>query len=87
MIEDNGKVGFIDLVRRVIIPLKYDYAEPFIDGLALVRLEDKYGFIDRTGQKIIPLKYDYAESFSEEGFAFVRLNANDSYIDITGKVR
>jgi len=88
MIEDNGKVGFIDLVRRVIIPLKYDYAEPFIDGLALVCLEDKYGFIDRTDKVIIPLKYDYAESFSEEGFASVRMNANDSYIiDIIGKVR
>ncbi|MFC2273389.1 MAG: WG repeat-containing protein, partial [Capnocytophaga granulosa] len=42
---------------------------------------------DRTGQEIIPIEYDYAESFSEEGSALVRLNANDSYIDITGKVR
>ena len=84
MIEDNGKVGFIDLVRRVIIPLKYDYAEPFIDGLALVRLEDKYGFIDRIGQEIIPLKYDYAGPFID-GLALVRLGNKYGAIDITGK--
>ncbi len=84
MIEDNGKVGFIDLVRRVIIPLKYDYAEPFIDGLALVCLEDKYGFIDRTGQEIIPLKYDYAGPFID-GLALVRLGNKYGAIDITGK--
>ena len=84
MIEDNGKVGFIDLVKRVIIPLKYDYAEPFIDGLALVCIEDKYGFIDRTDKVIIPLKYDYAGPFID-GLALVRLGNKYGAIDITGK--
>ncbi len=85
------KYGFIDETGREVIPLKYDYAEDFCEGLAKVGLNRKYGFIDRTGKEIVPLKYDYAYDFCE-GLARVQLNDGEDvssgkygFIDRTGK--
>src|SRR3569832_2405547 len=36
---------------------KYEFAGPFSDGLARVRLNKKWGFIDTTGAIIIPIRY------------------------------
>ena len=32
---------------------KYDYAQSFCEGLAIVGLNNKWGFIDKTGKVII----------------------------------
>ncbi|MDR2146809.1 MAG: WG repeat-containing protein [Tannerella sp.] len=77
--------GFIDRTGKEIIPLKYDFAGNFVDGLSCVELGDKYGFIDRTGKEAIPLKYDFAESF-EYGMSRVKLNGKYGFIDSTERV-
>jgi hypothetical protein len=41
----NGRYGFADCVGVEVVTVKYDYVEPFSEGLADVRLNDKYGFI------------------------------------------
>jgi len=56
----------------VVIPLKYDWAGSFSEGLAVVGIEGKWGFIDKSGNEVVPLKYGYADEFSE-GFACVSL--------------
>lgn len=68
----TGKYGFIDKSGREIIPLQYDYAESFSDGLAKVGkldgLSNKmlYGFINSRGDEIIPLIYEDARSFYDK---------------------
>ena len=79
----NGKYGFVDKSGKEIIPVKYDSAWSFSEGLARVGL-DKCGFIDKMGVEIIPFKYDVAESFIE-GLARVKLNGKYGYIDKTDK--
>lgn len=77
------KYGFIDKTGTEIIPLKYDYAEPFSEDLACVELDGKCGFIDKTGNEVIPLKYDNVWPFSE-GLARVKIGDKFGFIDKSG---
>ena len=76
--------GFSDPSGKLVIPARYDFAEPFSEGLALVRSGVAYGFIDRTGKKIIPPKYQSAGSFSE-GCAPVKTRGLWGCVDKAGK--
>jgi len=79
-------VGFVDTNDNIVIPFKYDYAFSFINGYAVVRLNNKWGFIDRKGKEVIPLKYERACSFTEYGLAGVKLNGKCGFIDINENV-
>ena len=67
-----------------MIPIKYDDAYFFSEGLARVKLNGKWGFINKIGEEVIPLKYDEVENFSE-GFAKVKLNGKVFYINKRGE--
>jgi hypothetical protein len=69
---------------KIVIPAKYDEAEPFNEGLAAVRLKDKCGLIDTSGKEITLVKYESIWSF-DEGMAKVLLNGKWGFIDTTGK--
>ncbi|MBK9634136.1 MAG: WG repeat-containing protein [Bacteroidetes bacterium] len=45
-------MGFIDKTGRVIIPLIYDDAFPFSEGLARVKNDNKTYYINKQGQCI-----------------------------------
>ena len=81
----NGKYGFIDKTGKEVIPIKYDDANSFSEGLAMVRLDKKYGFIDKTGKEVIHIKYDDAYSFSEISLALVKLEGKLFYINPKGE--
>jgi hypothetical protein len=61
----GGRWGFIDEQGNEAIPVKYDWVEPFRDGLAAVGLDGKSGYIDMSGQEVIPLLYDGTKRFSD----------------------
>ena len=91
--EKDGKWGCkLISTGEIIIPLKYDFAGDFHEGLAMVRVGDwfkgNWGFVDKTGKEVIPLKYDGADPF-REGVAMVRVgdrvNGKWGFIDKTGK--
>lgn len=65
--------GFADADYKVVIEPKYEYAESFSYGLALVRINGKFGFIDKNDCLVIDCKYDYAESF-KYGTSLVKIN-------------
>ena len=67
----NKKWGFVDGTGKVIIPLMYEVAQEFSEGLAAVKLMNRWGFIDTTGTKFISFKYYDVGNFSE-GMARVR---------------
>ncbi len=83
LVSLNGKYGFADENGNIVIPLKYDYAKDFSEGLALVKLNGKWGYIDKNGNEVTSLKYDYAKDFYE-GLAAVKLNGKWGYIDKNG---
>lgn len=91
--------GFIDITGKEVIPLIYESAKDFNQGLAIVSLtikekgdKDFFGFIDKTGKEIIPFKYsgtNGAREFSE-GLAAVEVRVDAEthlwgFIDKTGK--
>jgi len=56
--EESCKYGYMRADGTEITQYMYDYAYPFNEGLACVRLDGKYGFIDRDGNTALPFIYD-----------------------------
>ncbi len=84
-VQNHGKWGFIDSTGKEIVPLKYDYAESFCNGLALVSINYKTGFINSTGKEAVPLKYDYAGKCFYNGLAKVKIFDKWGYINADGR--
>jgi len=81
----NGKYGYRDKDKKVIVPGKYDKAADFREERGHVVLNKKEGFIDITGREVIPVKYDYTFLYFFNGLAKVELNDKYGMIDINGK--
>ena len=83
----TGLYGYIDIEGQVVIEPRYQYAESFNEGVAVVAKSDSkgtfYGFIDRKGDIVLPFKYDYARAFNE-GLAVVSQNGNLLIINKAG---
>lgn len=82
----KGKVKEKDpaLAKYEKLTSKYEFAGPFSDGLARVRLNKKWGFIDTTGAVIIPIRYNEVENFSD-GIARVRIGQRWGLLEKTGR--
>lgn len=78
-----SKLGFIGKDGKVLIERKYDYADNFHEGLALVVVDDDYRYIRPDGKFAFDRKFQFADSFSENLAPFIE---NDlwGYIDRTG---
>ena len=48
----GDKWGYADRNKKIVIPVKYDYADVFREGLGKVTLNKKTGFIDKNGKEI-----------------------------------
>lgn len=87
--EKSHKWGYVDERGVIIVPYKYDIANPFSEGMARVWLNWKNGYINERGKVVIPLKYKDAKDFSE-GLAGVYIESFNytgwGYIERTGKV-
>ena len=76
--QDDGTIfyGYIDRNGEIAIPLQYQYAQPFSEGLAMVQTGEGTGFINTSGEMVIPPVYEDAKSFSE-GLACVTKAENE----------
>jgi hypothetical protein len=81
-----GKLwGYLDTSGQLVISPKFEKAEPFSNGLGLVRSNSLYGYIDRSGIFVIPAKFNRAENFAD-GLALIGDEETQySYIDTSGK--
>jgi hypothetical protein len=79
ILAQNGKTK-----EKTGVTAKYDYAGPFCQGVARVKLDKKWGYIDTTGNVIIPPKYNEVENFSD-GLARVRSGTKWGLVDISGR--
>jgi hypothetical protein len=75
--------GYIDKRGTEVIPLVYDNAGDFSNGLANVETDGKKGYINRDGDEVIPLRFDYLGFFCE-GLAFAAEEDTFGFIDTQG---
>ena len=87
-VQLDDKWGYIDTTGKFVIEPKFQYAGPFRNGLAQVKViinDEKWECIDTTG-KTVPAPDCYACGYFENGFATFRKNGKVGVIDTTGKI-
>ncbi|MBQ9438749.1 MAG: WG repeat-containing protein [Lachnospiraceae bacterium] len=52
LVMQDGKWGFIDATGQIALPLIYDWAYSFENGLAWVEIGNRCGYIDREGREV-----------------------------------
>lgn len=94
----NGKFGFFDESGKVVIPPRFDFVEPFHEGLAAfcagcvqepqgenrVLRGGKWGYLNRNGKVVIPAIYDEVRAF-EKNRGRVRSGAEWQTLDAKGR--
>lgn len=85
--NDNGKMGFIDITGKWIIPPIYQTTFPFKEGLAYVETINGNGFINKIGEKVIDIGFNTSIEFNE-GYAVVQSIENNKHgvIDKSGNL-
>lgn len=56
---NGGKWGFVDSIGTLVIPMDYDFVQPFKDGKARVVKDHKKMLIDKAGNYIDETKVYY----------------------------
>ena len=60
----NGKIGIIDTLNKILVPIIYDDIERMSNGLFKVSLNGKFGIVNKNGEVLLPLIY---EQITENG--------------------
>ena len=58
--------GYADRNRRLVLPVRYDEAGPFVDELAWVRQDSLYGYIDGGGNPVTPIQFTRVGNFQDD---------------------
>jgi WG containing repeat len=80
----QGKFGYADAAGRIVIPARFDGADAFSEGLAVVLDSGRFGYIDSRGAFAIPAIYRHARAF-RDGHASVRFGSAWLTIDTVGR--
>ena len=81
----NGKWGFANSVKEIVIPCEYDEVLGFSGGFAAVRNDGKWGFVNAKGETLKPCKYEAVQDFSE-GLAVIKMYGKWGVINAKGDV-
>lgn len=83
---ENNKYGIVDETGKIIIPFIYEWAQPFSEGLACVRLNNVYKFIYPNGKLAFELPgINFAKNF-RDGLCCVYKDQKYGYINKSGKI-
>jgi len=80
----GDKWGYADQRQRLVLPLQYDEAGPFVDGVAWVRQGELFGYINSGGSLLTPLHFTKASNF-HQGRATVGLGGETFDINAGGQ--
>ncbi|UOG75121.1 WG repeat-containing protein [Hymenobacter tibetensis] len=80
----GSRWGYADRTRRVVLPLLYNEAGPFVNEVAWVRQGLLYGYIDAGGNSITPVQFSRASNF-QQGRATVELSGETFDINSSGQ--
>ena len=87
LVGDDYKFGYLDKFGKIAIPIIYENAYDFSEGLAFVEKDGKWGFIDKNGRTIIPFIYDTSSGASfHNGIAAVKKDGKSGMIDKSGNI-
>ncbi|MEQ8360546.1 MAG: WG repeat-containing protein [Cytophagales bacterium] len=82
----NNKWGFVDKNFKTVVKGEYEYAHPFIEGLAAVQKNELWGFINKQGKPITKfIFYDLYET-SEGLIPVCNLNGKWGYLNTRGMI-
>ena len=73
------KMGAINKQGQVVIPFVYDNMGPFVDGLAIIVVEEKYGLINEEGTEVIPPSKEWIGRIND-GFMPYMQNGKIGYL-------
>ena len=48
--NEKGEWGYADSNGKIVVKCKYSQANSYINGVAIVKDDDKYGFLDSNGK-------------------------------------
>jgi hypothetical protein len=85
LIKLYDKWGYEDESGSTVVPPQLEYAEPFVDGLAVVSIKGQWGYINTTGAFAVNPQFEHARTFAG-GLAPVKINGKYGYIDTTGAI-
>jgi len=83
--SNDGKCGYIDHSGVQTIPLKFDAAERFFGGLALVKFADGWGYINRSGRFVVQPQFGSSSREFNEGLAAVEVDGKMGFINVAGE--
>src|SRR5690606_22657241 len=69
MVYKDKKYGFVNNKGKMVIPMIYDRAEVFSEGLAPVHKDGKWGFINEKGEVVINFQFEGIVKPFENGYA------------------
>lgn len=83
-VRKGRRWGYVGRGGALVLPMFYDYAEPFSEGLALIEEDGFKAYIDPQGKRVIPANGLAAGRFSQ-GRAWVRYGPDKvGFIDRRG---
>lgn len=77
VIRHGEKLGYMDASGRVVIPVQFDRAGDFLEGVAGVEINGKSAFIDETGKILFQLSHYTSVGSYYDGFAHVEVQRSD----------
>lgn len=88
VVRKNKAYGAINLYGDIVIPFEYELLSECQNGLLYAVKPDKTtAYIDKNNNAIFPFgKYDCFYSGFHEGFAIIKHNGQDFYIDKKGEI-
>ena len=85
-LDQNGRWGFVDENSSMVITPAYDYAHPFIEGVAAVQRGELWGFINSEGMSVTRFKFVDLGETSEGLIPVADLGYRWGMINLKGKV-
>jgi hypothetical protein len=84
--EQDGKWGYKNYYKEVVIQPQYQEAKDFYNNFAVVKLNDKYGYIDKNGKPLGTISYEYAIGIDQNNVGAVFQNGKWGLINQKGKM-
>lgn len=90
LVKAAGKFGYINILGKEFIPLRYDFAKRFQEGYATVVKAGRWYFLNINGEEF-PIVYNGTENFENvsalsDGFCRVTFKSKKGFIDKNRKL-
>ena len=82
--QKDGASYFIDKAEKKPFEPKFDSAEPFSGGVALIGVQNKVGYINTKGETVVAPTFEYARSF-KGGLAVAIQDGKVGFINLKGE--